>query len=49
MSEAIVLFMAQIKLNKGIPFAIKLPNKETKTVLDNADNGKNLPGYALIS
>ncbi|MFX6277471.1 type II toxin-antitoxin system RelB/DinJ family antitoxin, partial [Acinetobacter baumannii] len=29
MSEAISLFMAQIKLRKGIPFDIRVPNKET--------------------
>lgn len=42
MSEAINLFMAQIKLRQGIPFEIKLPNAETKTVLDAADKGIDL-------
>ena len=28
-SEAISLFMAQIKLRKGIPFDVRVPNKVT--------------------
>lgn len=42
MSDAIILFMSQIKLNRGIPFDIKLPNRGTKKAMDDADKGGNL-------
>lgn len=44
-SEAIVLFMSQIKLRKGIPFEIKIPNKTTLKTLKDTDNHKNLVRY----
>ena len=42
MSEAIVLFLSQIKLKKGLPFDVRLPNKATRKTLDDADKGKGL-------
>lgn len=44
-SEAIELFLIQIKLNKGIPFDIKIPNKITVKALEDARKGKNLKRY----
>ncbi len=41
-SEAIVLFLHQVKLNKGIPFAIRIPNKVTLKTFEDTDKGKNL-------
>jgi DNA-damage-inducible protein J len=41
-SEAISLFMAQIKLKRGIPFDIRIPNKVTLKTLKDTDTGKNL-------
>ena len=41
-SEAISLYLSQIKLHKGIPFAIEIPNKETKKAIHDAQNGKNV-------
>lgn len=45
-AEAIRLFFVQIKLQKGIPFEIKIPkleyNDETKKVIDEALEGKNV-------
>ena len=45
-AEAIRLFFIQIRLQKGIPFEIKIPkleyNEETKKVIDDALNGKNV-------
>ncbi len=41
-SEAIVLFLRQVKLNKGIPFAIRIPNSVTLKTLKDTDKGKNL-------
>ena len=42
MSEAITLFMSQIKLRQGLPFEVCIPNKTTRRVLDDADQGKGL-------
>ena len=42
MTEAIILYLSQIKLKGGIPFDIKLPNKETAQAIKNAREGKNL-------
>ena len=42
MSEAIVLFMSQIKLKKGLPFDVRIPNRTTRKTLDDADKGKGL-------
>jgi DNA-damage-inducible protein J len=36
MSEAIALYLAQIKLNSGIPFDIKIPNKITARAIREA-------------
>lgn len=42
MSEAIVLFMSQVKLNKGMPFDVRIPNETTRKTLDDADRGVEL-------
>lgn len=41
-SEAIELFLRQIKLRRGIPFDIKVPNKVTAKTFSETDQGKNL-------
>lgn len=41
-SEAIILFMAQIKLRRGIPFEIRVPNKMTLETFKDTDAGRNL-------
>lgn len=41
-SEAIELFLRQIKLNNGMPFDIRIPNKVTKRTFENTDKGKDL-------
>jgi DNA-damage-inducible protein J len=37
---AIGVFFRQIKLNKGIPFAVEIPNKETRKAIAEARAGK---------
>lgn len=39
-AEAIRLFYTQICLNKGLPFAVKLPNKETIAAIHELESGK---------
>ena len=41
-SDAINMFMAQIKLKKGIPFDIIIPNRTTRKTFESTDKGKNL-------
>lgn len=44
-SEAIELFLHQVKLNNGIPFDIRIPNKATAKTMDDTNRGKNLKRY----
>lgn len=41
-SEAISLFMSQIKLRKGIPFDVRIPNKTTLKTFEDTDKKRNL-------
>ena len=41
-SEAINVYFNQILLNDGLPFELKLPNKETKKVFQDSENFENL-------
>jgi DNA-damage-inducible protein J len=41
-TEAINLFLAQIRLRKGLPFEVKIPNKTTLKAMQDAEEGKNL-------
>lgn len=41
-TEAINLFLAQIRLRKGLPFEVKIPNKTTLKAMRDAEEGKNL-------
>ena len=44
-SEAIELFLRQVKLNNGIPFDIRIPNKVTLKTFEDTDKRKNLTKY----
>lgn len=44
-SEAIELFLRQVKLNRGIPFDIRIPNKTTLQTFEDTNKGKNLKRY----
>lgn len=41
-TEAISVFYSQIKLRKGLPFDVKIPNKTTLKTFKDTDAGKNL-------
>ncbi len=41
-TEAITLFYKQVKLKKGIPFSLKIPNATTIKTMQDTDEGKNL-------
>ncbi len=41
-SEAIRLFYRQIELHRGIPFDVKLPNKQTAETLRRSERGEEV-------
>ena len=41
-TKAITLFYHQVSLNKGLPFDVKIPNKETQKVLADSRKGIGL-------
>ncbi len=48
MSDAINALFSQIKLHHGLPFDIKIPNKETIKTLDDSAKGKNTKQFNSI-
>ena len=44
-TEAINLFFAQVKLRKGLPFDVKIPNKTTLDTFRKTDEGKEIREY----
>ena len=44
-SEAITLFLTQVKLNDGLPFPVRLPNRQTRQALKEAREGKNVETF----
>jgi len=44
-SDAINIFLYQIKINNGLPFEMKIPNKETRKILKESAEGKNIKKF----
>lgn len=44
-SQAIGLFYVQVKLKKGLPFDVKIPNKTTRKTFENTDKGKGIKTF----
>ncbi len=47
-SEAINLFLSQVRLRKGLPFDVKIPNKTTLAAMRDASSGKDLASYDTV-
>jgi DNA-damage-inducible protein J len=50
-SDAVRLFYRQVSLHRGIPFDVRLPNRETRAALRELENPKKraaLPSYASV-
>lgn len=47
--EAIRMFYAQVKLHKGLPFRVEIPNKETIAAMDEAQSPSSLPSFKSFS
>lgn len=44
-TQAIRLFFNQVEMAKGLPFPVRIPNKETEQTFRDTDAGKNLQTY----
>ena len=42
LSDAVNLFLYQVKLRQGIPFEIELPNKKTQKIMKEVRRGQNV-------
>lgn len=47
-TEAITLFYKMVKLNKGLPFEIKIPNELTLKVMQATDEGRDLTEWNRV-
>jgi len=41
-TEAITLFYQQVRLNRGLPFEVRVPNAVTQRTFAETDNGENI-------
>jgi DNA-damage-inducible protein J len=48
-SDAIRIFYKQVTLQKGLPFAVLIPNEETQKAMANADAGLGLTRYPSVA
>lgn len=39
-SEAVTLFFKRVKMERGIPFEVKIPNAETRKAIEELESGK---------
>jgi DNA-damage-inducible protein J len=44
-TEAINLFLSQVRLRRGLPFDVKIPNKITRKAMKDAEKDRNLSSY----
>lgn len=44
-TEAITMFYSQIRLRKGLPFPVEVPNETTRKTFDATDRGEDLNTY----
>lgn len=47
LGEAVNLFLNQVRLRKGIPFDIEIPNAKTQQILQEIREGKNVDTFSL--
>lgn len=47
LGEAVNLFLNQVRLRKGIPFDIEIPNAKTQQILQEIREGKNVDIFSL--
>ena len=47
-TEAITLFYKQVALCQGLPFAVRIPNVETREAIRQARTGEGLTSYSSV-
>ncbi len=47
-SEAINLFYSQVRLRKGLPFPVEIPNAVTRRTFEKTDRGEDLHEYPSL-
>lgn len=47
-TEAITLFYTQVALCQGLPFAVRIPNAETREAIRQARTGEGLESYDSV-
>jgi DNA-damage-inducible protein J len=47
-AQAITLFLKQVELQQGLPFAVKIPNQRTAEALEQARTRQNLKTFNTI-
>ena len=47
-SDAVNMLFRQIKLHRGIPFNVNIPNKETERAINDANLGRGLKEYKSV-
>ncbi|MCF7971173.1 MAG: type II toxin-antitoxin system RelB/DinJ family antitoxin [Methylococcaceae bacterium] len=47
MGDAVNMFLCQVNLHHGMPFEVRIPNKITKTVIDESKQGINVDDFSL--
>jgi DNA-damage-inducible protein J len=48
-SEAITLFLTQVKLTDGLPFPLRVPNRQTRQAIRQARTGKNVETFDSVA
>ncbi len=48
-SEAITLFLTQVKLTKGLPFPVRVPNAESRRAIREARTRKDLETFETVT
>jgi DNA-damage-inducible protein J len=48
-SEAITLFLTQVKLTKGLPFPLRVPNRETRRAIEDARARRSIETFDSVS
>jgi len=47
MTQAITLFLQQVKYQRGLPFEVKLPNTQTQNIMQEVLEGKNVDDFSF--
>jgi DNA-damage-inducible protein J len=47
MSQAITLFLQQVKFQRGLPFDVKVPNEETQKIMQDVIKGYNIEDFSF--